>query len=68
MSPKDRISTDILLNGRVFTDQAIDQVIDEVAMKRTNAIANIPLSQIMEEDHLDVKRIIKIMNELEEED
>lgn len=57
-----------LLAYKEAIDWSIDQVIEEVALERKDTTANIPLSQVVEENQLDVGRIIKMVEELEEED
>lgn len=57
-----------LLAYKEAIDGSMDQVIEEVALERKDTLANIPLSQVLEEEQLDVERIIKMVDELEEED
>ena len=57
-----------LLSYKEAIDWAMDQLIEEVALERKDTTADIPLAQIIEENQLDVSRIIKLVEEVEEED
>jgi hypothetical protein len=49
-------------------DQVLDQAIEEVALARIESIARIPLAKVIEDNQLDVERILKLVVDMEEED
>ncbi|SFI85906.1 hypothetical protein [Thermoflavimicrobium dichotomicum] len=49
-------------------DWALDHAIEKMTLERKEAIADIPLAQAIQDNQLDVDRIMKLINEVEEED
>jgi hypothetical protein len=57
-----------LLSYKEAVEQAMDQSIEEMALERLDATADIPLSQVIQDYDLDVDRIMELVNEVKEED
>lgn len=57
-----------LLEYKEAVDWALDQTIEEVALSRKETKADIPLTQVIEKKQLDVDRILRLVDEVEEED
>jgi hypothetical protein len=57
-----------LLAYKEAVDWALDHAIEEIALERKETIADIPLAQVIQDNQLDVDRIMKLVNEVEEED
>lgn len=57
-----------LLSYKEAVDWAIDHAIEEVALERKEAVADLPLSHVIQRNQLDVDRIMKLVHEVEEED
>lgn len=57
-----------LLAYKEAVDWALDHAIEEIALERKETVANIPLSQAIQNNQLDVDQILKLVHEVEEED
>lgn len=57
-----------LLEYKEAVDWALDHAIEEVTMERKDTVADIPLAQVIQDNQLDVDLIMKLVNEVEEED
>jgi len=56
-----------LLQYKEAVDDAIDEIMDEIAQQRMNDPANISLDEIIHEHGLDVKKILELVDQVEEE-
>lgn len=57
-----------LLTYKDAVDDAIDELMYEVALERSSDLASIPLSEVIEKLDLNVERIIALSNEAEEDE
>jgi len=57
-----------LLAYKEAVDRALDLAIEEVALERKETVADIPLAQVIQDNQLDVNRIMKLVEKVEEED
>ncbi len=57
-----------LLAYKEAVDWALDQLVEEMALERKDTVADIPLARVIQDHNLDVDRIMKLVNEVEEED
>ncbi|AUS09951.1 hypothetical protein C1X05_14700 [Laceyella sacchari] len=57
-----------LLAYKEAVDWALDHAIEEIALERKETIADIPLPQVIQDNQLDLNYIMKLVDEVEEED
>ena len=57
-----------LLAYKEAVDWALDHAIEEIALERKETIADIPLAKVIQDNQLDVDRIMQLVNEVEEAD
>ncbi|WP_131923468.1 hypothetical protein [Hazenella coriacea] len=57
-----------LLSYKEAVDWAIDYAMEEVTLERKEDVADLSLSHVIQHNQLDVDQIMKLINEVEEED
>ncbi|MGA8943760.1 MAG: hypothetical protein WB502_13765 [Thermoactinomyces sp.] len=57
-----------LLEYKEAVDCALDEAVEELALERMETIADIPLARVIQDNQLDIERIRKMVDEVEEED